>query len=48
MVDGVILHNRAMPTILSSIDEEQGDWEQESDADEYETEPISERLSNLT
>lgn len=48
MVDSVILRNRAVPLITLLIEEEQDSWEQESDADEYETEPIPERLSNLT
>ncbi len=48
IVDGVILRNRAMPSITSSMDEQPVDWEQQSDADEYEIETKTEHLSNLT
>ncbi|NWF73889.1 MAG: hypothetical protein HXY51_12720 [Nitrospirae bacterium] len=48
IVDGVILHNRAMPSITSPIEEEQDGWDQDSDADEYDLEPMTERFSNLT
>ena len=48
MVDSVILRNRAVPLITLLIDEEQADWEQESDADEYDLEPMTERPLNLT
>ena len=48
IVDGVILRNRAMPSITSSMDEQPVDWEQQSDADECEIETMTERLSNLT
>ena len=48
IVDGVILRHRAMPSITSSSNEEPVDWEQESDADEYAIEPVTDRFSNLT
>ncbi len=48
MVDSVVLRNRAAPSIAAPIDEEADDWEQESDADEYELETMTGRLSNLT
>lgn len=48
MVDGVILHNREMPSIAFPMDEEPADWEQESDTDEYEIEAMMGRLSNLS
>ena len=48
MVDGVILRNRAVPSIAPPMDEEPTHWVQESDADEYGLETMTGGLSNLT
>ncbi len=44
IVDGVILRNRTVSSITSPMDEEPFDWEQRSDADEYENEETAEPL----
>jgi hypothetical protein len=48
IVDGVILQNRTVSSIMSPINEDSADWEQESDADEPEIEVKMERLSDPT
>lgn len=48
MVDSVVLRNRAVPSIAYPMYEEPTDSEQESDADEYELEAMTGRLSKLT